>query len=237
MVLKTCAGVERKSLLQTLEAQRIVRLELEHISNYADFAEAGHLSRVQSICWVLACRASTTQYKEDISGEQAINIAFASALHDIGKVGIPSKIIDKPGRLTKVEFDIMKEHTHIGVDIINRVAKNIKKCQYLKTAKNIAIYHHEKWDGTGYPHGKAGKDIPISARVCAIADVYDALREKRAYKKAFTHEEAIEIMKNERGTHFDPVLLDVFLEYSKDMEISFRNKKEISINELMLAVK
>jgi putative two-component system response regulator len=133
-------------------------------------------------------------------------------LHDIGKVGIPDRILLKPGRFTPDEFDIMKTHTTLGRDAIQHAEDRLGiEVDFLRYAKEIAYGHQEKWDGSGYPEGRASDDIPISARLMAVADVYDALVSRRVYKEAMSHEKAHAIMVEGRGSHFDPDVLDAFL--------------------------
>jgi len=139
-------------------------------------------------------------------------ICQAAPLHDIGKVGIPDRILLKPDRLTPQEFEIMKTHATLGKDTIVAAERSIGvSVDFLDVAKDIAFCHHEKWDGTGYPQGLAGDAIPLSARLMALADVYDALISSRIYKKAMTHEEATRLITEGRATHFDPDIVDAFL--------------------------
>ncbi len=130
----------------------------------------------------------------------------AAPMHDIGKIGIPDRVLLKPGKLDKEEWHIMQKHVEYGAEIIGDHSSSL-----LKLAKEVAIYHHEKWNGKGYPNGIIGKDIPISARIVAIADVYDALTSERPYKKAWTEERAIALLEEEAGTHFDPLLVPEFI--------------------------
>jgi putative two-component system response regulator len=134
----------------------------------------------------------------------------SSQLHDVGKISISDRILNKPGKLTPEEFDDMKKHTTFGVKIIEKMEFVATESDFLKHAKIFAGTHHEKWDGTGYPYGIADEDIPLQGRLMAIADVYDALVSERPYKNAFSHDEAVKIILDGRGTHFDPVLVDVF---------------------------
>ena len=145
--------------------------------------------------------------------EKFISILYKSApLHDIGKVGVPDRILLKPGRLTPEEFEEMKRHTIYGRDAIIAAEKSLGVQEnFLTTAREIAYCHHEKWDGSGYPQGLAGSTIPLCARLMALADVYDALTTKRIYKDAIPHQEAVEIIRSGRGTHFDPDVTDAFL--------------------------
>jgi len=133
-------------------------------------------------------------------------LLYAALMHDIGKIGIPDKILMKPGKLNTKEWEIMKQHTVIGAKILNG-----SKQDYMKLAEEIALTHHEKWDGTGYPQGLKGKHIPISGRIVAVADVFDALIFERPYKPSSSPRESFTIIKNERGTHFDPDIIDAFI--------------------------
>ena len=148
----------------------------------------------------------TDKYVEDV-----INSA---PLHDVGKIQIPDDVLNKPGKLTEEEFERMKKHTSAGGEIIQQAIGAISEdtSGYLKEAGNLARYHHEKWDGTGYPEGLSGEDIPLSARVMAVADVFDALVSKRSYKDGFPFEKAMNIIREGTGTHFDPNVVKAFLE-------------------------
>ena len=137
---------------------------------------------------------------------------LSAPLHDIGKVGTPDHILHKPGRLTAEEFEVMKEHSAHGraaIEAAEAVMDNTTS--FLTDAKDIAFGHHERWDGTGYPSGAAGEAIPLSARIMAVADVYDAIISKRVYKPAMSHQEAVAEIAAGRGTHFDPAVVDAFL--------------------------
>jgi putative two-component system response regulator len=142
-----------------------------------------------------------------------VELLFKSApLHDIGKIGIPDHILLKPARFTAEEFEVMKRHTVIGRDAIQTAEKKLSvPVSFLRMAREIAYSHQEKWDGSGYPEGLAGEAIPIAARLMAVADVYDALISRRVYKPPFTHEEAVEIIRQGAGTHFDPDVAEAFL--------------------------
>ncbi len=157
--------------------------------------------------------------------ENRITIPFASILHDIGKLMIPKDILTKPEKLTDEETIIIKTHARLGGEVLKKANISFKesfnKDSYLRTASDIAMYHHEKWDGSGYPEGLHGENIPKSARIVAIADVYDALRSKRVYKDGFTHEKAVEIMMHERGKSFDPDLIDIFLSVNQQFKEVF----------------
>ncbi|MDH5511415.1 MAG: HD domain-containing protein, partial [Nitrospinota bacterium] len=146
--------------------------------------------------------------------DEVVELLYKSApLHDIGKVGVPDAILLKPGKLTAEEFEIMKKHAALGADAIIRAEEKLDagEVSFLRYARQIAYGHHEKWDGSGYPEGLKGEQIPLAARLMAIADVYDALISKRVYKEAFSHDKAREIIVEGRGGHFDPELVDAFL--------------------------
>jgi putative two-component system response regulator len=153
-------------------------------------------------------------------------IPFASLLHDIGKLMIPKSILTKPSKLTDEEFNIIKTHAKLGGDILKSANNTFKakfdKDSYLKVASDIAMYHHERYDGKGYPYGLEKDEIPLCARVVAVADVYDALRSKRCYKDGFSHEKSMDIIKSESGKAFDPVLVDIFMEYNEQFDEIFQ---------------
>ncbi len=151
-------------------------------------------------------------YKDQLTDAFIENVVNSAPLHDIGKIAVPDSILNKPGKLTDEEFEIMKSHTTAGGKIITSIIETVPDSHYLEEAKNLAMYHHEKWNGRGYPTGIAGEDIPLSARVMAVADVFDALVSKRSYKEGFPYEKAFAIIKEESGTHFDPKLVHAFFE-------------------------
>jgi putative two-component system response regulator len=140
-----------------------------------------------------------------------------SPLHDIGKVGIPDAILLKPGKLTPEEFEIMKKHTTYGVDALKAAGSEPSKLSFIKTASELIGTHHEKFNGAGYPNGLKGKEIPLSGRLMAIIDVYDALVSARVYKPAYSHEEAMKIIADGRGNHFDPDIVDAFFEIESEI--------------------
>lgn len=188
----------------------------ESRDNYTD----KHIERVGSLCKFITYKLSNEPAFSDYITEAYIeNIFKASQLHDIGKVGIPDKVLLKPGKLTVEEFTIMKDHTIIGANTIREVQEKFSKNKFLSMGINIAKYHHEKWDGTGYPEGLSGKDIPLSARIMSIVDVYDALRTKRVYKEPYSHNQSVKIIKEDVGRSFDPLIGKVFLENQDE----FRN--------------
>lgn len=151
-------------------------------------------------------------YGDIMTPEYAAMISEAAPLHDIGKIKVPDSILGKPGRLNPTEFEIIKKHSAEGAAIIKQTLSDVESEEYLSVAYEIALYHHEKWDGSGYPFGLSGEDIPLCARIMAVADVYDALCSERSYKKSLPEEEARKIIIEGKGSHFDPVLVDVFIE-------------------------
>jgi len=181
-----------------------------------------HIERTSAYCRLIAEKAYETNiYSDVIDAAYGESLAKASPLHDIGKVGIPDAILLKPGRLTPEEFEVMKTHADIGHDTLASVEKSYPGNAFLRLGMEIARDHHEKWDGSGYPRGLAGEDIPIAARIMAISDVYDALRSKRVYKEGFSHQKALDIIAEGRGNHFDPYLAYVFLRYNLLFEAVF----------------
>ena len=151
-------------------------------------------------------------YKEQLTDSFIENVINSAPLHDIGKITIPDSILNKPGKLTNEEFDLMKTHTTAGGKIISSIIETVPDSHYLDEAKNLATFHHERWDGKGYPTGLSGEDIPLSARIMAVADVFDALISKRSYKEGFSYDKAFKIIEEESGTHFDPKLVHAFFE-------------------------
>lgn len=203
--------------------QEVTILALASLAETRDSDTGNHIKRTQHYVKVLAQHLQKNIKFSSCLDEVMIKTLFMSApLHDIGKVGIPDRILLKPGKFTPEEFEIMKTHTTLGANAIARAEAELGiEVKFLKIAKEIALYHQEKFDGSGYPEGLKGEAIPLSARIMAVADVYDALISKRVYKEPTTHEKALEIMKDGRGTHFDPDILDAFLEIEdKFLEIA-----------------
>ena len=190
--------------------QDVTIMAMASLAETRDNETGNHIRRTQRYVRVLAERLSS----ELGLNAESIELLYKSApLHDIGKVGIPDAILLKPGKLTPEEFEIMKTHTTLGRDTILAAEKLIETpSTFLRLAREIAHYHQEKWDGSGYPEGLAGEAIPLSARLMALADVYDALISRRVYKPPFPHEKAVAIITEGRGKHFDPMMVDAFLE-------------------------
>ena len=163
-----------------------------------------------------------------ITSEMQDNIPLASALHDIGKIAIDEKILNKPGRLTQEEFEVIKTHTTIGADMLSKL-ENFSSEPLLQTAYSIARWHHERWDGRGYPDGLKGDEIPIEAQVVALADVYDALTSERCYKKAYPHEQAVEMILNGECGAFNPMLLECFVEIEGDLKLELEEERRVKV--------
>ncbi len=202
--------VERTRQLSLMQDATIMAMAT--MAETRDNETGNHIRRTQNYVQALARQLAPHPRFSSVLTEKNIELLFKCApLHDIGKVGIPDRILLKPGKLDSDEFEIMKLHTVYGRDTIMIVEKFIGGSNdFLTFAREIAHSHQEKWDGSGYPENLVGEAIPVSARLMAVADVYDALISKRVYKPAFSHQEAMDIMKKGRGTHFDPDILDAF---------------------------
>ena len=157
-------------------------------------------------------------YPHIVSDDYVENIKFVSIFHDVGKIKIPDEILNKAGKFTKEEYEIMKTHTTEGKNIMKKVFSGPENSTLLKYAEDIVLYHHEKWDGSGYPTGISKEDIPLCARIMAVADVFDALVSKRVYKEKMSVDEAYNVLKEESGKHFDPQIVDIFINIRYDVE-------------------
>jgi putative two-component system response regulator len=211
------ARVRVAERILSLETRDMTIFALAKLADSRDPETGAHLERVQSYSRLLAVQLrSSGKYPDEIDATFAHLIHETSPLHDIGKVAIPDCVLLKPGRLSDEEFAIMKTHTSMGAQTLEAAAQKFPKARYLRMAREIAESHHEKWDGTGYPRGLRGGEIPLSGRIVAVADVYDALVSRRVYKSAFTHLSARAIIVDGKGTHFDPVIVDAFLAVEAD---------------------
>ncbi len=202
----------------TLESRDLTIFALAKLAESRDTETGAHLERMREYCRILSHRLMQSQrYGSDIDGDYVQLLYLTSPLHDIGKVGIPDAVLLKPGRLTPEEFEIMKQHTLIGGNTLSAAAKAHPEAKFLAMARDVAFTHHERVDGSGYPYGLSGGQIPLCGRITAVADVYDALTSKRIYKPEFTHDTSKDIILEGRGTQFDPYLVDVFLDCEEEI--------------------
>jgi putative two-component system response regulator len=202
-----------------IELQNAVFRLLSEVVEYRDDNTGNHIMRTQKYYSILLEGLIRDKvYAEEVSKWDKELVILSSQLHDIGKVGIRDSILLKPARLTPEEFDIMQQHAVIGANIIERIEKSTSERKFIKHAKLMAGTHHEKWDGSGYPIGLTESSIPLQGRIMAVVDVYDALISDRPYKPPFTHEKAVEIIKESSGSHFDPLIVKVFLKVADEMK-------------------
>jgi putative two-component system response regulator len=196
--------------LLRLEIQEDLILSMAKLAEYRSDETGYHLERVQHYTRTLARDLAEKHPQLGISSKMAEEFARVSPLHDIGKVAIPDAILHKPGKLSEAEFEIMKKHAAIGGQLLKDIHGKSGSL-YLKIGHEVAMYHHEKYNGRGYPEGLKGEEIPVAARIVALADMYDAMTSERCYKQAFSHEKAKKIIIEERGEHLDPKMVDSFL--------------------------
>ncbi|MDR2870761.1 MAG: response regulator [Deferribacteraceae bacterium] len=186
-----------------------------------DKVTGGHIERTQHYLELLINELiHTKMYATEVASWDMSLLLPSAQLHDVGKITISDTVLNKPGKLTNEEFDIIKTHCMEGEQLIDKIISKTDNGIFLEYAKRFAGYHHEKWDGSGYPRGLAGADIPLEGRLMAVADVYDALVSERPYKKAFSHEEAVEIITKSSGTHFDPDIVRIFLNVASEFAAS-----------------
>ena len=224
--------LDQKVKQLTSEILAVKRLSIETITDLIESYDddtGSHVKRIELYTYAILDNLSdekSNMYPKELKE----SISFASLLHDTGKFLIPKEILNKPAKLSEEEFEVMKTHAEIGGKILIKANKTFKlkfkKDSYFKIASDIAYYHHEKWNGKGYPKGLQGENIPICARIVAIADVYDALRSKRSYKVSFSHSKSVDIIKNESGKAFDPKLVDIFLKNSEKFNTIFAQNME-----------
>jgi putative two-component system response regulator len=209
---------ERTEQLRERTAQ-LVRLQNSIVHTLADIVEkrdvntGGHVDRTTVYTEILLmAMAERGTYAEEMSQMDLDSVISSARLHDLGKIAIPDSILNKPGPLTKDEYQLMKAHSEAGEKIIDQMVERTGEALFLRNAKLSAAYHHERWDGSGYPYGLKEKEVPLHGRVMAVVDVYDALTSERPYKKAFSNEEAMKIIMGDAGKHFDPQIASVFNE-------------------------
>ena len=209
---------------QSIAHKKVTGMQSGMITLMADIVEnrdgntGGHIKRtaryVEGIARELKRRGA---YKDILTDEYIKDLVVAAPLHDIGKIHVPDAVLNKPGRLTDEEYDIMKGHTTTGHELLIHAREELGEYGYLTMAVEMATYHHEWWNGKGYPYGVSGNDIPLCARIMAVADVFDALISKRVYKEAMPLEKAYAIIREESGTHFEPEIADAFFAVADDM--------------------
>ena len=211
--------VETQSAELLKQSAELNRIQQEVIGAMADLIESrddstgNHVKRTtQYVGSIITFLKEKNIYSEILTAKYVRNLLNAAPMHDIGKIKIPDRILQKPGRLTDEEFDIMKTHSLEGAKIIDEVLANIETPEYIQVARDVALSHHEKWNGQGYPNGISGENIPLAARIMALADVFDALVSKRCYKDAMTYEQAFSIIEESSGSHFDPEIAKVVLD-------------------------
>lgn len=206
----------RQQVKKLSEAQLSAIFAMSKLAESRDPETGEHLERMREYCRVLSEKlGGTEKYRSVIDRTFIDNIYAASPLHDIGKVGVDDDVLQKPGKLTPEEWVQMRKHPVIGAETLREVDRQHPGNSFIRTGIEIAESHHEKWDGSGYPYGLAGEEIPLVARILALGDVYDALTSKRCYKDALTHEESFEIIDNNIGKHFDP---DVGLAFKESQD-------------------
>lgn len=206
-----------RNVREISQSLRVEKIQQSVISSLATVVEerdentGEHIQRTSEYVRMLSDAMKADSRYVSVSAEFLNNVQLAAPLHDMGKIRIPDAILNKPGRLTDEEYAVMKRHSAYGAEIIEKTLRVIEEEDYYNVAKNIARHHHERWDGKGYPDGLKGGEIPLEARIMALADVYDALVSKRVYKEAFSKEKACEILREGAGTQFDPDLTRLFL--------------------------
>jgi putative two-component system response regulator len=198
-------------------SQMATLVALSNLAEYRDETTGSHIERTRDYCSTLAKYLSLhPPYAKYISASFIQDIFFAAPLHDIGKVGIPDMILLKPSKLIPQEYEIMKTHALIGAQILEKIQKEYPNNSFINMGLLLTKHHHEKWNGLGYPDGLSKEDIPLSARIMAVADVYDALRSRRTYKEGYSHEEAVKVISEESGKSFDPIIVEAFLTLEKE---------------------
>ena len=198
---------------------------LSHIVEFRNGESGAHVRHIRIITELLLHRLLEISSQYPITAEQQDNIPLASALHDIGKIGIDEKILNKPGKLTPEEYEVVKTHSMLGAEMLHQL-ENFNEQPLLQTAYEITRWHHERWDGRGYPDGLKGDEIPISAQLVALADVYDALTSERCYKKAFSHEKAVQMILNGECGAFNPLLLQCLMDMQTDLKVQLQQRTQ-----------
>jgi putative two-component system response regulator len=214
-----------KKTQNILELQNALLKTIAELVECRDDVTGSHIERTQAgIKILLEALERSGVYQEEAKDWDVSLLLQSCQLHDVGKISIEDRILKKPGKLNDEEIEEMKKHAVFGERVIEKIESLAKESDFLKYAKIFASSHHENWDGTGYPHGLKGNEIPLLGRIMAVADVYDALTSVRPYKKAFAHEEAVRIIAEGGGTQFDPALVEVFVKNSHQFKQSARDE-------------
>jgi putative two-component system response regulator len=217
----------QEKVREITDSQMATLVAMSKLAEFRDETTGKHIERTQEFCRMLAVQLSkSSKYAGSITPDFVQNIYFSAPLHDIGKVGIPDNILLKPGKLLAEEFEVMKTHAILGARTLQKVLEKYPNNSFVNMGVQLTKYHHEKWNGKGYPEGLAGEAIPLPARIMAVADVYDALRSKRSYKEGFSHEETVRIISQESGQSFDPVIVEAFLAVEKDFADIFEGMQQ-----------
>ena len=235
-------GIVAHKTQTVFELQNSILKTVAELVECRDNVTGGHIERTQNYLHLLVnLLLKNGIYSKELSAWDVDLFVMSSQLHDVGKISVKDSILMKPGKLTDEEFEEMKKHATFGKDIIEKIEKSTSESTFLEHAKILAGSHHEKWDGTGYPDGLKGEEIPLQGRLMAVVDVYDALTNDRPYKDALTHEQSVEIIENQIGTHFDPQVGKVFVENEQefanaDIEASYKSKPSAQLNSIFKTV-
>ena len=229
--------VQQDTLMDVSTHQRrITQMQTHIISGLANLIESRdletgeHIFRTSNYTKLIAEKCIEDGVYTDQIDDRFVTLIFdTSPLHDIGKIVVSDTILRKPGKLTPEEFEAMKQHAAVGGKVVREVLSGVSDTEYIIFASDVATYHHERWDGNGYPKNLKGEEIPLSARIMAIADVFDALVSERCYKKAMSPEKAFDIIEEEAGTHFDPTLAAVFLNHKEDVLLVLNSSPKVDI--------
>lgn len=224
LTFDSCVGMFVQQEFLRSSNQRLKEIQNKIIISFADMVESRddftgqHVKRTSEYLRILVkYLAEMPEYANILTPEMQERMYKAAPLHDIGKIKISDVVLNKPGKLTPEEFEVIKTHAESGGEIIEKTLTDIESDSYLKVAREMALYHHEKWNGTGYPYHLSGEDIPLCARIMAVVDVFDALTSKRVYKDAFPVEKAFRILEESSGSHFDPKIVGTFLAHKEEV--------------------
>lgn len=219
-----CVRLRSARRLLSIESRNFTIFTLAKLADSRDPETGEHLQRMREYARLLATElAKLPKYQTEIDGDYIEMLYQTSPLHDIGKVAIPDRVLLKPGRLTDEEYEIMKTHASVGAETLAAATREYPDAKYLQMAYDLTRTHHERYDGKGYPAGLAGTAIPLCGRIVALADVYDALTSDRVYRKALSHEETRDMIVRDRGSHFDPDVVDAFMELEDEFQAVRRN--------------